>query len=214
MADEKQNPLLERIFAEAGLTLQQVEELPLDTTVAAAKQVWKIGSPKANDPSLIVFFIFSGNPDGDIVDYIPGDARVYLAPTDAATGNPFTTFVVNRGSDTGYRASAMTGNVWVRAVAAELRALAEDKLDLVECENDACNALTTLAEGVTNCRACGKPIIDDVIDDTNEDNDADPNADETPTNPQTPMAKRPAIVDFPSFGTPPPSTPQPGNNTP
>jgi hypothetical protein len=140
--------LLDAISKEAELSPAEIDDLPLDTRVAAAGLTWEAGKPKPNDEAMAVLMIFSGSQADSDDDHLAGDARIYAVPT--KEGLPYVRYTVNRQQSVGYRFTSMNGAVFVRQVAHELERLAVSeglRYDCPECGT----ALKLDAEVCTEC---------------------------------------------------------------
>lgn len=145
------------ILKAASLDKTQVAELPLEQRVSAAGLTWEQGKPKSNDPTLVIFAMFTGSDGDDRQDHMPGDVRIYAAPT--AAGTPFTRFTCNRATGAGFVGTVMAPATFVRKVGFELQRLAVAEGVLQDCTNEECEE--TYSTDLSICPECFTEFGDD-----------------------------------------------------
>jgi hypothetical protein len=119
--------------------------------VDGAARAWEVNQSAPGSSAQKVQSIFRADEDG-----APGDARVYVIPTDDS--GMFACYTVNR-HDAGSLREFLSGEAFMEEVAAEMTALAVAKGILEECPDEDCGGVNPT--DAVECATCGQKLGDE-----------------------------------------------------
>jgi hypothetical protein len=144
MSPTAEDEILER----ASLTRELLTDLVLVSRIVdGASRAWEVNQSAPGSNAQKVQSIFRADEDG-----APGDAHVYVVPTDDGL---FARYTINR-HDGGSMREFMSGEAFLDEVAAEMMSLAVAKGILEECPDEDCGGVNPA--DATECSVCGQKL--------------------------------------------------------